>query len=142
MTKVVQDYLNEARVRDHVFLSDEPPARGGSDKGPSPLEYFVAGFSLCQQVLLVEYAARMGIELDSVEIDADGLVPSKGQYGVKDSKPGIVEIKYKLKLQSKESKERIMKLIETVENYCPAVNTLKNPPVLSCEIILNGETIK
>jgi len=142
VTRVIQDYVGEGKVRDHVFTTDEPPERGGTDKGPSPLEYFVAGFSFCQQAILIQNAARMGIELDSVEIDADGIVPSKGPYGAKDSKPGIIEIKYKLKLQSKESKEKIMRLIETMENYCPAVNTLKNPPVLSCEIVLNGEAIK
>ena len=141
VTRVIHDFVGEGRVRDHVFVSDEPPARGGTDKGPSPLEYFIAGFSLCQQVLLVLYAARLGIELDSLEIDADGLVPARGQHGFKGYKPGITEINYKIRIDSRESREKIMKLVETVEKYCPAVNTLKEPPALIREVILNGETI-
>lgn len=141
VTRIIQDFVGEGRVRNHVFISDEPPARGGTDKGPSPLEYFIAGFSLCQQVLFVLYAARLGIELDSLEIDADGLVPARGQHGFEGFKPGITEIKYKIRVKSKESKEKIMKLVETAEKYCPAINTLKDPPALNREVILNGETI-
>ena len=141
LTRVISDFVGEGKVRDHIFISDEPPARGGTDKGPSPLEYFIAGFSLCQQVLFILYAARLGIDLDSLEIDADGVVPARGQHGFKGFKPGITEINYKIRVGSKESKEKIMKLVETVEKYCPAVNTLKEPPALNRKIILNGETI-
>ena len=141
ITRVISNFLSEGKVRDHTFLSDEPPARGGTDQGPSPLEYFIAGFSLCQQVIFILYAARLGIDLDSLEIEADGVVPARGIHGFKGYKPGICEINYKIRVESKESKEKIIKLVDTVEKYCPAVNTLKEPPALNREIILNGKTI-
>jgi len=140
-TRQISDFVAAGKVRNHTFISDEPPIRGGTDKGPSPLEYFIAGFSFCQQVIFVLYAARLGIQLDSLEIDADGIVPGRGQYGFKDFKTGIKEIDYRIRIESKENKGSIMKLVDAVEKYCPAINTLKDPPSLKREVILNGEII-
>ena len=140
-TRHISDFVAEGKVRNHIFISDEPPIRGGTDKGPSPLEYFIAGFSFCQHVIFILYAARMGIQLDSLEIDADGIVPGRGQHGFKGFKPGMKEINYKIRIKSKENKESIMKLVEAAEKYCPAINTLKDPPSLKREVILNGKII-
>lgn len=140
-TRLISDFVGEGKVRNHIFTSDEPPIRGGTDKGPSPLEYFMAGFSFCQQVIFILHAARLGIQLDSLEIDADGIVNGRGQYGFKGFKPGIEEVNYKIRIRSKEDKESIVKLVEAVEKYCPAINALKEPPSLKREVILNGETI-
>lgn len=140
-TRHVSDFVLEGRVRNHVFMSDEPPIRGGTDKGPSPLEYFIAGFAFCQQAIFVLYAAKLGIQIDSLEIDADGVVPGRGQHGFGGFKAGMEEINYQIRVKSKESKESIMKLVEAVEKYCPAHNTLKDPPALKREVILNGEKI-
>ena len=35
----------ELRVRDFTIVSDEPPSRGGEDRGPTPLELVLA--ALC-----------------------------------------------------------------------------------------------
>ncbi len=35
----------EIRVREFTVVSDEPPSRGGDDRGPTPLEYVLV--ALC-----------------------------------------------------------------------------------------------
>ncbi|MBI2371955.1 MAG: hypothetical protein HYV08_17295 [Deltaproteobacteria bacterium] len=40
--RLVEDQLKEARVGEYTILCDEPKARKGGGKGPSPLQYFVA----------------------------------------------------------------------------------------------------
>lgn len=41
--RLVNDHLKEARVPGgYTILCDEPEVRGGTAKGPAPLQYFVA----------------------------------------------------------------------------------------------------
>ena len=41
--KLVNDATLEGRIGRFHFTCDEPPSRGGEDKAPSPLEYFLIG---------------------------------------------------------------------------------------------------
>ncbi len=41
--KLVKDAFLEGRIGRFHFSCDEPPARGGDDQAPSPLEYFLIG---------------------------------------------------------------------------------------------------
>jgi len=41
--KLVKNTLLEGRIGRFTFTCDEPPARGGDDAGPSPLEFFLIG---------------------------------------------------------------------------------------------------
>lgn len=40
---IIKDVHLEGTVRGHRFESDEPPERGGTDRAPAPLSYFVMG---------------------------------------------------------------------------------------------------
>lgn len=45
--RLIQDHFKEAQVPgDYTILCDEPTERGGSGKGPAPLQYFVASVGL------------------------------------------------------------------------------------------------
>jgi hypothetical protein len=41
--KLVENAYLEGRIGRFHFSCDEPPERGGEDKAPSPLEYFLIG---------------------------------------------------------------------------------------------------
>ncbi len=41
--KLVNDTYLEGRIGRFHFTCDEPPERGGDDRAPSPLEYFMIG---------------------------------------------------------------------------------------------------
>ena len=40
--RLVENQLKEGQLGNHVVYADEPLERGGTDKGPAPLEYLVA----------------------------------------------------------------------------------------------------
>lgn len=45
--RLIQDHFKEAQVPGgYTILCDEPAERGGSGKGPAPLQYFVASVGL------------------------------------------------------------------------------------------------
>ena len=40
--RLIEDQLKEARTGEYVFQADEPKARRGGGRAPSPLQYFTA----------------------------------------------------------------------------------------------------
>lgn len=43
VARILENVHLEARVRGHRLECDEPAERGGTNRGPAPLDYFLAG---------------------------------------------------------------------------------------------------
>jgi hypothetical protein len=43
VARIVEDAHLEGTVRGHRFEADEPPERGGQNRAPAPLSYFLMG---------------------------------------------------------------------------------------------------
>jgi len=41
-TRLVEDCRSEAQLGEHLVICDEPADLGGTGRGPSPLQYFLA----------------------------------------------------------------------------------------------------
>jgi uncharacterized OsmC-like protein len=140
-TEVIEDHYGLAKARGHVFYSDEPE-NGGKNRGPRPLEYFLAGFAFCQQVQYASYAALRRIDLKGLAIDVRGLVDQRGIFEIGGVEPGFKEIAYDVKIQTSENVDKIIDLVEKVEHVCPAHNALRKPVKLVRRIIVNGEKVE
>jgi uncharacterized OsmC-like protein len=139
--RLVQRFKSEARAGPFKFISDEPDERGGRGDGPAPLEYFLAGFAFCQLSIGAAHAALMDLRLDNVEISVRGLVDERGVYGFPGTSAAMQDIKYEIRVQSRESPERIRAWFKAVEEGCPAYNTLRHPPQLIRQLSLNGKEV-
>ncbi len=64
----------------HTLLVDEPPDRGGTDRGPRPTQLLAASLAGCTAITVEMYADRKGWDVGPVEVDVDvsydGTVPS------------------------------------------------------------------
>ncbi len=56
VAKLLEDMHIEGRVGKFRLESDEPAARGGTDLGPTPLHYFVAGAAFCLITQMARFA--------------------------------------------------------------------------------------
>jgi len=130
------DHLKvEARKRHFTFLVDEPEERGGTDQGPNPLAYFIAGAASCLINQFLTDAIYRGVKLDDVEMAARGHFDRRMEGAFK-------EIIYDLRLTSPSSKESIVSLAREAERMCYAHQTLKKAGVkMTTNIFLNGEPI-
>ena len=61
----------EIPVRDLNVVIDEPIERGGTNLGPSPTEAAMTALIACTNVIGHKNAARLGVDLGTVTIDAD-----------------------------------------------------------------------
>jgi len=130
------DHLKvEARKRDFVFYVDEPEDRGGTDQGPNPLAYFIAGAASCLINQFLTDAIYRGIALEGVEMVARGHFDRRIGGAFK-------EVIYDLRLTSPSSKEDIVSLAKEAEEMCYAHQTLRKAGVkMTTNIFLNGKPI-
>ena len=132
--KIISQLKFEARRRQFVFYVDEPPERGGTDAGLSPLAYFVAGTASC---LLNQYAMlAMGKDLP-----LQGTLSAKATF---DRRIGgaFEAIDYDVKLESTASEDEISRLSNEALGMCYANNTLRRAGVkITANLFLNGKQI-
>jgi uncharacterized OsmC-like protein len=125
----------EAHKRGFTFVVDEPAERGGTDQGPNPLAYFIAGAASCLVNQFLTDAIYRGVKLDDVELAA------RGHF---DRRLGgaFTEIIYDLKLASPSPRKKILLLAKEAEEMCYAHNTLRKAGVkMTLNLFLNGKPL-
>ena len=125
----------EARKRGFKFTVDEPAERGGTDEGPNPLAYFIAGAASCLINQYLTDAIFRGVKLENLELTA------RGHF---DRRMGgaFTEIIYDLKLTSSSSEDEVLRLSAEAEDMCYAHNTLKKAGVkMTTNLFLNGRPL-
>jgi uncharacterized OsmC-like protein len=130
------DHLRlEARKRDFVFTVDEPAERGGTDQGPNPLAYFMAGAASCLMNQYATAAIASGIPLDDLQMTARGHFDRR-MGGAFD------EMTYDVRISSKAPKNTIMELSKEAEEMCYAHNTLRKAGIrMKTNLYLNGDLL-
>ena len=143
-TELLENYYARAKARSFTFESDEPATlAGGEDRGPRPLEYFLAGFALCQQVIYAKNALLTGIEFTDLAIEVGGDVDPRGVLGVDGVAPGFVDdtVRYTTHIESAATPEEVRELVTLAERHCPAHASLRGAVTFDREVRLNGEPL-
>ena len=112
-------YGQVVTIGPHSLRSDEPPAVGGHDMGPSPYEYVMAGLGACTAMTLRMYADRHGwpLERTLVEVRHKVVVGSDGK-GSSDRFERTIHVEGDL------TGEQRAHLIE-IADRCPVSQTLQ-----------------
>lgn len=112
----------------HRFEVDEPAALAGDDVAASPVEYALAALISCQIVVYRLYAGALGIQLDDIEITAEGDLDARKLFGIDESvRAGFSQVRLVVNLRGPESAERYETLRETVDAHCPVLDLFANP---------------
>lgn len=144
-TEVLENFHARATAREFTFESDEPAWKvGGRDRGPRPLEYFLAGFNLCQQAIYVENALKEGVDLEALSIDVSGDVDPRGTLGLGGVEPGFVDdsVEYTTQIETTEDRETLRGFVERAEHHCPAHASLRVPMTFDRTVLVNGEELQ
>jgi len=126
----------EARKGRFRFLVDEPGERGGTDKAPNPLAYFLAGAGSCFMMQVTRLAIAEDVQLDQLRLTVLGRFDRRlgGAF---------LEIVYDIWVESGERAEKIAELIGRAEEMCYAHNTLKKAGLkLVTNVYLNGVRLR
>ncbi|MFM9277409.1 OsmC family protein [Paenibacillus jiagnxiensis] len=129
--------VREIRIRDFQIISDSPENFAGYSLGPASPEIQLGVLGSCMTHITLIQAAKLGISLESLEIEVHGQEhPLAGQEGYEDVPIYPHNIHYKIHITSDEKPERIQELHETVERVCPIYNLLLNPQTITGEVVL------
>lgn len=109
------DMLFESEVGNHSILIDVPAGMGGSDRGPTPPEVFVASLGSCIGAFVANYCHKSGVEAKGLTVDVS--------FDKADDPTRLVNLKVKVKLPSGKCKGREKALLRVAE-HCPVHETI------------------
>ena len=141
-TEILEDHYGKAKARNFEFYVDEPKIGGGKNRAPRPLEYFLAGFCFCQQVVYSDYIVFNDLDVKDLGINVRGYVDQRGIFGIDNTEPGFKNLKYEVNIDANEGADTILNLVDKVEHGCPAHASIRKSLEPKRKIVLNGEEIE
>lgn len=105
---------------------DEPADMGGTNEGPNPLEYLLAGQAGCLNVTGQQVAQEMDIEINDLELSLEGDFNQAAFAGNDDDRTGLQDIDVSMAVDTDADRDTIEEWGERVEARCPVSDTIKN----------------
>ncbi|QBP42731.1 OsmC family protein [Paenisporosarcina antarctica] len=106
------------------LIVDEPKSLGGTDEGPNPVEYVLAGLSSCTSVMIGIISKEKSFSYQGVDFVNDGTLDLQGLMGVEGISPHFQNVNFDVIISTNEDLSRIEELKEEVEKRCPVYNLL------------------
>jgi putative redox protein len=137
-SKLVGDQLQEAKMRGYALVCDEPSSLGGTDKGPNPLEFFVASVGFCENVTFARWAALRGLDFDSLETSVRGHWDRRGQGESHGIDPSFKDFVVETRVSSRAALDKIREVTRATHARCPMHATLKKIGPVVDKLFVNG----
>jgi len=117
-----------ARSKPHELAGDEPPALLGTGTAVSPTGHLLHALSHSLAVTMVYHAARRGLQINALKIDAEGTLDLQGLLGLNERvKPGFKHIHVTFRVDSPNASAEIWDLFQYVQGRSPVSATLSQP---------------
>lgn len=107
------------RTRDLIDIADEPEVRGGTNEGFAPTEMAIAAFLACTNVIGHKVAKMHGIDIQSMEIDADAEFNRLGVTLQEEVDVPFPEIRLTIRLTTSSSDKELEALKRDLPRFCP-----------------------
>jgi len=102
------------------FVADMPAQAGGNAQGPTPGVYGRGALGSCLAIGYMMYAAKMGVPIESLEVQVEADFNDGALFGVIDDiDPGYSEVRYTVTVVSSAPKEEVMKVIDEGDKHSP-----------------------
>jgi uncharacterized OsmC-like protein len=126
--RLVAGTATQVRIKagEHAFTIDEPETLGGTNLGATPVDHLLAALGACQVITYQVWAEKLGIAVDTIDIDLRGDLDLRGFFGTTPGvRPGFQGIEVAVRLAGPESKDRYAELVAVVEEHCPVQDNLQ-----------------
>ncbi|MEU2124784.1 OsmC family protein [Nocardia niwae] len=102
---------------------DEPPALGGADTAPNPVEVYLASLIACQVVTYRFWAQRLGVTIDELSVSAEGDLDVRGFFGLDDNvRAGFQAVRVTVHIGGPDTDQRYAELQQAVDAHCPVLD--------------------
>jgi putative redox protein len=122
------DMLFESKLGNHSVVIDVPGVMGGSDRGPTPPELFIASLGSCVGAFVANYCGKSGVDTNDFTVDVT--------FDKVEDPTRLVNLKVDVNLPNGDCEKR-QKAILRVAEHCPVHETMKT--LEGIEIKINGK---
>jgi len=126
----------ECRAGQHVVLIDQPKSGGGTDAGPTPLEYLFCALAGCIASVGRIAAHHKKIALRGMEVVVSGELDVDALLGkTTQSRAGFPGITVRVKIDADLSDEQKAAFLHEVDARCPVSDNLRQFTTVTAELI-------
>jgi len=126
-TKWLGGYKAKTAIREFKIDIDEPLELKGTNTAPNPVEILLAALGGCVALTYCGYAKKLNVDIENLVINLEGDIIPGGWIDEENRKrKGFKQIRYEVRLKTKNSKEKIHQLHKLVEEKCPISDMLSN----------------
>ncbi|MDP9237861.1 MAG: OsmC family protein [Chloroflexota bacterium] len=102
------------------LVADLDRGMGGGAEGPDPGVFARSGLGACLAVGYLLWAARLGVQLDNVQVVIETDYDARGMYAVnEDVSPGWGGVRCTVTIASPDAPERVREVVERADRYSP-----------------------
>lgn len=122
-------------TRGFDLLVDEPEELGGTNEAPNPVEYILAGYAGCINVVAHIVAEELDFPLENFRVDIDGYLNPNRLFGKSlEDRAGYKAIDVKLETTSAIDPELKQRWLDEIEHRCPVNDNLTNATPITFSI--------
>lgn len=126
--KSINPTLFKGQSRNFTLLVDEPEELGGKDISANPVEFLLAGYAGCLNVVFNLVAKERNIQIHKLHIHINGDInPAKFLGLSKDARAGFIGLNVHIDLATNATAAAEQELINEVKERCPINDNLTNP---------------
>jgi putative redox protein len=123
----LEGFKIESRMRQHVAYIDQPAAAGGTDSGPTPLEYLFVSLASCVVTIGHIIAKQRHLPVRKIEVHIEGEVDTNVFMGKStEARAGFSGIRVHTRIDADMSQEEKEAFIHDVDARCPISDNIQN----------------
>lgn len=117
---------------------DMPEKHGGGNRGPNPGVLGRAALASCTAIGYVRWGAKLGVPIDSLEVEVEADYDVRGEMGVDDDiPPGYTEIRYVVRVTSPATEEEVLAVLDAADEHSSYLDNYSRGVALSRRVELS-----
>ncbi len=123
----VEGFKIETRSRQHVSIVDQPVAGGGTDAGPTPLEYLFISLAGCIITIGHIVAKQRRLPVRNIAVHVEGELDTDVLMGKRqDVRAGFTGIRVRVNIDADMTQEEKEAFLREVDARCPISDNIHN----------------
>ena len=118
-----------------TLVADLSEKHGSRGEGPDPGVYGRAAIGACLAMGYRQWAAKLDVPLDAVEVEIQADYDTRGHYGVdEDVPPGYREVRYRVSVESSAPEEDVLRVLDMADRHSPWLDDIRRPVPVKREV--------
>jgi len=125
-------FKTECTAGKHTVIIDQPAAAGGTDEGPTPLDYQLVALGGCIAAVGRIIANQRRLAVRGIRVSVEGELNTDRLLGkTAEVRAGFTSIKAVVAIDADLSRDEKAKLLHDIDERCPVSDNLKSPAAVT-----------